>query len=369
MKKLLLVSFILVIVIGLILSGCTAAAPTTTEPGDDQPTTTTTEPIKLIFASYTSEKGFVSHGLKAFGEDLEAKTDGRVVVEYSWQQALGTIPEYYDVLVRGIADVVHFSPYQTTGVFPLSEVGTLPWVIPTADIGTEAFHQVYAKGLLDKKFYEGIKPLFVCNDQGSNVRTANTPLTTLDDCKGVKIMIPGGEIYSARAAAMGLVPVVVTGPEVYMAIQKGTVEGQITGWCPMLQFKWCEVNHYATEPLIGGSPWCVAMNIDTYNNLPKDIQQIVDEMADDPKYRHAAAVGLDDLNEASRDCFLEKGGTILEWEPSALAEMDEKFAPIFDKWISDNEAKGLNATELCNEYYKALENLGVSDPGVGYTPK
>lgn len=367
MKKLLLIPLIVVIVAGLMLAACTPATPTT--PTEPTTPTTPSAPIKLLFASYTSEKGFVSHGLKAFGEDLVAKTNGRVQVDYSWQQALGTIPEYYDVLVRGTADVVHFSPYQTTGMFPLSEVGTLTWEVPTAVIATEALHQVYSKGLLDKRFYEGIKPLFVCNDQGSNVRTANKPLKTLADCKGVKIMVPGGKVFTQRASLQGLVPVIVTGPEVYMAIQKGTVEGQITGWAPMLQFKWCEVNKFATEPLIGGSPWLVAMNIDTYNKLPADIKKIVDDMADDPKYRKIAAEGVDSLNEGSKACFLEKGGTILQWEPSAMVEMNEVFKPLFNDWIAENEAKGLKATELCNEYYRALESLGIKNPGVGYTPR
>ena len=367
MKKLFAVPLIMLIVVGLILASCTPATPTT--PTETEPPVTTTEPIKLIVATYSSENGFVSHGMKAFGADLVEKTNGKVQVEYSWSMALGKIPEYYDVLVNGVADIVHFSPYQTPGMFPLSEVGTLPWILPTAVIGTEAFHRVYEKGLLDSRFYEGIKPLFVCNDQGSNVRTANTPIRTLDDAKGIKIMIPGGEIYSGRATAMGLVPVVVTGPEVYMAIQKGTVEGQITGWCPMPQFKWCEVNHYATEPLIGGSPWCIAMNLDRYNSLPQDIKKVVDEMAASDKYRKVTADGLDELNEFARNCFLEHGNTILEWEPSALVELSEKNKPIFDKWIADNEARGLDPVALLNEYYYALEDLGIENPAVGYTPR
>jgi TRAP-type C4-dicarboxylate transport system substrate-binding protein len=378
MKKLFLVPLIVVLVVGLVLGGCAksspaptlASTPATAPTSAPAPTTAPTPAkIKLIFATYSAEKGFVSAGLRAFGAALEQKTNGQVTVEYSYSQALGTIPEYYDVLVRGIADVVHYSPYQTTGLFPLSEVGTLPFVVPTAEIASKAFNQVYRAGLLDKKFYEGTKTLFVCGDQGSNLRTVNKPVTTLADIKGVKIMIPGGMITSSRVSAMGAVPVVVTGPDVYPALQKGTVEGQLTGWCPMPQFKWCEVNHYATEPLIGGSPWAIGMNLDSYNKLPKNIQKIIDEMAQSDEYMLAAAQDLDRLNQVARDCFISKGGKITQWEPSALEELGAKTAPVWQKWITDNEAKGLQATKLVDAYYSALEQLGVKNPAIGYTPK
>jgi len=284
--------------------------------------------------------------------------------------ALGKISEYYDILVNGVADVVHYSPYQTPGMFPLSEVGTLPFVVPSAEIGSKAFDMVYKQGILDKRFYEGTKTLFVCGDGGSNLRTTNRPVRTLADAKGLKIMIPGGEIMSARVTAMGAVPVVVTGPDVYVALQRGTVEGQLTGWAPMIQFKWCEVNNYATEPLIGGSPWAIGMNLDSYNRLPENVKKVIDEMvANDMEYIMATAADLDRMNKASRDCFLQMGKEIVQWEPAALEELGENMKPIWEKWISDNEAKGLPAREVLDAYYYALKSLGVEKPAVGYTPQ
>jgi TRAP-type transport system periplasmic protein len=357
MKKTVLILTAILTLSVVLLAACAPAEPVSTQP------------VKLIFATYSAEKGFVSAGLRAFGDDLVKKTNGQVTVEYSYAQALGKIPEYYDVLVRGTADVVHYSPYQTTGMFPLSEVGTLPFVVPTAEIASKAFAEVYKKKLLDKRFYEGTKTLFVCGDQGSNFRTSNKPVKTLDDAKGLKIMIPGGEITSSRVTAMGAVPVTVTGPDVYIALQKGTVEGQLTGWAPMPQFKWCEVNHFATEPLIGGSPWAVGMNLDSFNKLPKNVQKIIDEMSASDEYMIATAKDLDIMGKTGRDCFISKGGKIVEWEPAALKQLGENTKPVWDKWISSNEAKGLQATKLVDEYYNALQKLGVKEPAIGYAPK
>jgi TRAP-type C4-dicarboxylate transport system substrate-binding protein len=324
---------------------------------------------KLLFATYSSEKGFGSAGLRAFGEALEQKTNGRVEVEYSYSQALGKIPQYYDLLVNGTADVVFYSPYQTTGMFPLSEVATLPFIIPTSQIGSQAFAEVYRAGLLDERVYKETKTLFVCGDQGTNLRNSQRPVTELADCANMKIMIPGGELFSARAAAMGVVPVVITGTDVYPALEKGTIVGQLTGWAPLMQFKWCEVTSFATEPLIGGSPWIVGMNWDSYNKLPEDIRQIIDEMAQSDEYMMAAADGTQGLNETSRDCFISKGGQVTEWSAAALEQMGKNMAPVWEKWISDNEAKGLPARELVDAFYRALEKLGVSSPGVGYAPQ
>jgi len=351
----------------------TTEAPTSTETSAvTSETTETTSPAqaeyKLLFATYSSENGFGSAGLQAFGKDLEEKTNGRVKVEYSYSQALGKIPQYYDILINGTADVVFFSPYQTTGMFPLCEVGTLPFIQPNAVTGSKAFAEVYRAGLLDERVYKDFKALFVCGDGGSNLRNNKRPVIELADAKGLKIMIPGGEITSARVKAMGAVPVVITGTDVYPALQKGTIDGQLTGWAPMIQFKWCEVNKYATEPLIGGSPWIVGMNWDSYNRLPEDIRKIIDEMAQDDKYMLAAAEQVDKMNETSRNCFLEHGGKIDQWSSSALEQLGKNMVGVWDKWIKDNEAKGLKARDLVDAYYHALEQLGVTNPGVGYTP-
>ena len=318
----------------------TAATTATTASTPD----TTSQPAakaeyELLFATYSSEKGFGSAGLQAFGEALEQKTNGRVEVEYSYSQALGKIPQYYDLLVNGTADVVFYSPYQTTGMFPLCEVATLPFIIPTSQAGSQAFAEVYRAGLLDERVYKETKTLFVCGDQGTNLRNSQRPVTELADCANMKIMIPGGELFSARASAMGVVPVVITGTDVYPALEKGTIVGQLTGWAPMLQFKWCEVNSFATEPLIGGSPSIVGMNWDSYNKLPEDIRQIIDEMAQAEDYMAAAADGTQALNVASKECFVSKGGQVTQWSAAALEQMGKNMGPVWDKWISENEKR------------------------------
>jgi TRAP-type C4-dicarboxylate transport system substrate-binding protein len=175
-------------------------------------------------------------------------------------------------------------------------------------------------------------------------------------------------MHMALAEAMGAVPVDMAGAEVYMALQTGTIDGHFKGYAPLPNFKWCEVTKYVTEPQMGSVFFAVFINRNTYNKLPKDIQAIIDEMAQDPKYGLIAAKQMDDLSEAGKQCLLKKGVQFLEWEPAALEELGKRISPVWDKWVSDREAKGLPARKALNLFYTLQKEMGAKIPAVGYTP-
>uniref|UniRef100_A0A7C2K1Q6 TRAP transporter substrate-binding protein n=1 Tax=candidate division WOR-3 bacterium TaxID=2052148 RepID=A0A7C2K1Q6_UNCW3 len=328
-----------------------------------------TKPIKLLFASFTGERAFMSDGIKAFAKDLEERSGGRIKVEFSWNQALGKIPEYYDLTVKGVCDVGFFNPVQCAkDVFLMASISTLPFVFPTAEIHTKALLELKKKGLLDKALDDDkIKLLFIAGDAGSALLTYKKPVRKLSDAKGLKLhIVPGLQV--ALAEAMEAVPVDMAGAEVYMALQTGTIDGHFKGYSPLPNFKWCEVTKYVTEPKLGSVFFAVAMNRKSYERLPKDIQKLVDEMAQDPKYSYISAKQMDDLTEAGRQCLKKHGVEFLEWESDSLEELGRRLKPVWEKWIADREVKGLPAKEALRVMYTELQKGGVKVPAVGYRP-
>jgi TRAP-type C4-dicarboxylate transport system substrate-binding protein len=358
MRRLFLITFVMTFVVfggNLLINGFTKAA--------------SAAPTKLLFASFTSDKSFMSDGIKAFAKDLEEKSQGRVKAEFSWGSALGKIPEYYDLTVRGVCDVGFANPVQCAkDIFQMDSISTLPFTVPTAMIHTKAIWELYKKGYLDKAMDdEKVKTLFIAGDAGSGFLTYKKPVRILADAKGLKLhCVPGMQM--ALAEAMGAVPVDMAGAEVYMALQTGTIDGHFKGYSPLPNFKWCEVAKYVTEPKLGAVFFAVFINRNTYNKLPKDIQAIIDEMAQDPKYGLIAAKQMDDLTEAGKQCLLKRGVQFLEWEPSALEELGKGLVPLWNKWIADREAKGLPARKALDQFYALQEKMGVKIPAVGYKP-
>ncbi|MCR4420060.1 MAG: TRAP transporter substrate-binding protein [Clostridia bacterium] len=341
------------------------------QPAQQQPSgqAATQEPIKLLFATFESENaGFMVEAVKAFGRDLEQKTNGKVKVEYSYAQALGKIQEYYDLVARGVCDAAFCAPFMVPGVFPLAEMTTLPFKLPSAEIATQAMYEVYKKGYLDEAYNKGVKLLFIAAGQGDPLTTTKKPVRTLQDFKGLKIKVSGGQ-QNPRVEAMGGVPVFISGAEVYLALERGTVDGQMAGYAPFPQFKWCELTRYATEPGMGAGNWAFFMNEASYNKLPEDVRQVIDEMAANNEYGLIGAKNLDRMAAAGKQCLIDHGAQIIKWEPAALQELSEKNKAVWEKWISEREAKGLPAKKALDEMYRALKQLGVDDPAYGYIPQ
>lgn len=110
----------------------------------------------------------------------------------------------------------------------------------------------------------------------------------------------------------------------------------------------------------------VVMNKEVYGQLPTDIQAIIDDMF--YKYSLEAGKGIDEDSALGENLFIEQGGQYYEWNPEALDEIDKRFAPIWDKWIADNEAKGVPAKQAINDFYSLMKEQGIERPAYGYTP-
>jgi TRAP-type C4-dicarboxylate transport system substrate-binding protein len=355
MKKMILVSLAMLLIVGFTSSLCVNSAFAKT--------------TKLLFASFTAGDSFMSDGMKAFAADLEQKSNGRIKVSFSWGSALGKIPEYYDLTVRGVCDVGLANPVQCAKeLFPMAEISTLPFNFPSATKHTKALWALYKKGYLDKTMDdEKVKTLFIAGDAGSGLLTYKKKVTTLADVRGLKLhCVPGRQVDIAEA--IGAVPVSMAGAEIYMALQTGTIDGHTKGYSPLPRFKWCEVTKYVTEPKLGSVFFSVFMNRKKYNKLPKDIQAIIDEMAMDNKYGFIAAKQMDQLTENGTNCLVKHGVEIVQWEPSSLEVLGKKFQPIWNSWIAEREAKGLPAKQALDLFYKAQTDMGIANPAVGYKP-
>ena len=111
------------------------------------------------------------------------------------------------------------------------------------------------------------------------IGNSKRPIHTVEDYKNIKIRAAGtsGATY---LKAVGLIPVELSAKEVYMALQRGTIDGSVSGPDRFLKSKWYEVATYLTQdyslPYI--SMW-LTINNDFWNKLDKEQQQILSESA------------------------------------------------------------------------------------------
>ncbi|MCR4420636.1 MAG: TRAP transporter substrate-binding protein DctP [Clostridia bacterium] len=302
---------------------------------------------------------------ETWARDLEERTGGRLKVEVVHGGALASIDKSYDAVTSGLADVAFFVPQDTDKPFPLSDVVSLPFRQVRADVATKAIRKVWDKGYFDKE-YADVKVLFVFVSASSEDLLTVKPIRNIADLKGVKIGTGGGARVKLLEA-LGAVPVFAPPPELSAMYQRGIIQGQLVTGISLYRAGVHEWVKYLIEPVrMFRVMHIVAMNKDVYNRMPPDIQKIIDDMDADGKYSLMIAKAQADEYEEAMQKFLSTTGQSIGWSDADKAKLEEICAGIFKEWIAENEAKGLPARQVADEFYNSLKELGVDQPAYGY---
>ena len=368
MKTPFLVSTISIIIVGLLLCGCSTSTPT---PTTQAPSSTTqaqvpVEQIELLFAFDKGEESLGAPAVIKFLQELENRCNGRIKLNYSWNAALAAPREYTDLLLSGVYDIGLVSLGLAKGLFPMQEICNLPWAWNSAVPATKSLMKLYKEGYYDKDLANApVKIIYTSAPPSDPIFFATKNVKTLADLNNLKIKVSQDAIGD-RIKAIGGVPVSMMASETYIGLQKGTVDGAVMAWESQTDFKLCEVTKYAIEPGFGTLNFHVAINKDTWNKLPTDIQTIINNMADE--YSMVFANEVDRQNNVGRDDFLAHGGLINTWSAADLTSMSKAWVPLWDKWIADREAKGFPAKKAIETMYNSLNEQGVDPVCAGYTP-
>jgi TRAP-type C4-dicarboxylate transport system substrate-binding protein len=133
--------------------------------------------------------------------------------------------------------------------------------------------------VLDEQFQTNlnIKPL-ACHHTGAIEVATNKPIETLEDWQGVKIA--GSTYYGPEVAeVLGAAPVFVAYPEFYTSLQKGVVDAVLDVPTFTVIGKIYEVIKYETIFCGIGTSHGIIINLDVWNSMPKNMQDILEEEA------------------------------------------------------------------------------------------
>lgn len=105
------------------------------------------------------------------------------------------------------------------------------------------------------------------------------PINRLEDLKGKKIRSTGG--ITMTVSKQGAVPVNINPGDLYMALQRGTIDGTTFPPYTGISYKLFEVAKYVSMPC--GYPYTAmdwVVNMDAWNKLPLEYQKILEEEMD-----------------------------------------------------------------------------------------
>ncbi|MFC1979597.1 TRAP transporter substrate-binding protein [Chloroflexota bacterium] len=335
----------LLAIIGLV---CTLVAlPFLVACGQGGPTPT--KPITLKFSTGWGPNVTAVIACESVLKDIEETTGGRVVIERYFGGALGKGDAQHDIVLQGIADISGARQSYTPGVFPLTSVLELPLLpIATAEEGTRILFDLYEKFPELRAEYDDTKVLFIAIMSPTWLHTIDKPVHGPDDIKGLKLR-SSGEVETEMIKLLGATPVGLTAGDLYTSLDKGIVEGVawtvqgIPGW------KLNEVLKYTTKTAFFVNPFFLLINKDSWNALPGDIQDIIEDVTGRNGAVKAVRAAYDSRLDSALQTILDAGMVVYEPSDAEVAELQKVVTPMYDRWAEKMEAKGLPGRAILDE--------------------
>ena len=220
----------------------------------------TPEVIVLRFACDTSAAAPYSLGQEWYMAEVEKRTDGRVEFERYWAQSLAPSSEQLDAVSTGIADITALVVGYWPGKLPLSNVATMPGLNWDLWPVLKAAHDLYELPEI-KAEYDKLNIVVPALVGTSNYRIlSKEPIQGLDDLKGKKSRVMG--LQAELFKALGGVPVSMAAPEVFDALDRGTLDAVYAPPSFITAFGFHEVAKYYSNLGVGsGGAWAMAVNM------------------------------------------------------------------------------------------------------------
>jgi TRAP-type C4-dicarboxylate transport system substrate-binding protein len=278
---------------------------------------------------------------EAFVQELEQRTGGRIKTQYFGGGSLLNPPGMYNGIEMGVADMGFAHVEYTPGRFPVTEACDMPLGYPSAWVSNMVVNDFYVK--FKPKEWDKVKVLWM-HASNPNVMITTKPVRSLDDLKGLTIRAPGrvGDTMKALGASPAPMPIM----EVYDGMSKGVVQGVNTPFETLKTFRFGEVAKYVTSSWQVGNIYAfyVIMNKKSYDKLPPDLKEILDELSGEYKERFALMWNSIDFD--GKDFAAAKGVEFIDLSDDQVEKWKAATAPVVDNYIKDMTSKGYSESEV-----------------------
>jgi len=333
-KLLTLVGSICLILVLAVTSFMVACAPA--------PTPT----ITLKIAMWSPPPVAYSRGQVWTWDELAKRSEGRIEVEPYYSGALLPGKEMPEGLEAGIADVATIYPTYYMGKFPLMGVNTNPMLTLELWAAGKSQRDLINEFPEIQEEYTRFNCIPVVTLGGSHPYGIFTkePISKFEDLAGMRIRSTGAQALLMEA--FGAVPVSMVATEAYTALERGTLDGICANASFGIPYGYAEVAKYFFKCHLGTSGHIQAMNLDTWNSLPEDIQQMIRDLEVE-QWISWENMFVEEEQILMQKAIDEHGLKITEVGREDLMAAQKLCAEkLWGTWAADVQSKGLPAYEV-----------------------
>jgi TRAP-type C4-dicarboxylate transport system substrate-binding protein len=309
------------------------------------------ETINLKFAHFMSPK-HIQHRMSfaPFCEKVAEITEGKVKIKIYPARQLAGPKQLADAIKTGITDIGFVIPSYTTGRFPRTSALDMPFLFDTGVDAARAFYDLFDGYMADD--YKAYKVLWLYATGPGQLMSATDPIQNVGDLSGMKLRTPSA--YMTKALKLLKVnPVGMPIPKLAMSLQKKVIDGCITPFSAVTDFRLFDLVKYITVANMYTTPMTVLMNKQKYDGLPDYAKKAIDLASGEPWGLHAADVY--DQHDTNTVLEINKRGkiTIYQLPPAEKEKMAQKLAVMQSNWIAEWSKKGIPADRIMSAVNRA----------------
>lgn len=286
MKRVLLVGLVVVLAVGLLLSGCTGSksnsasnAPASNRTESSAPA----QPIVMKLGHGTATDSLYHIGATKFAELVEKKTGGKIKVEIFPNGQLGHDRDLTEGMALGTIQAGAIGSEPLVSWAPKLKIVNLPYLFMSREHAYKVLDGPLGQEMTASLPAKGVRNLAYFENGFRQMTNSKKPINTPEDLKGLKIRVPQSPVSIAIFKALGANPTPMSFGELYTALQQKTVDGQENPLSLINSSKFYEVNKYISITNHIYSPFLLIVSEKWYTSLSPDLQKAVQEAANEAR--------------------------------------------------------------------------------------
>ncbi len=302
---------------------------------------------ELTFSMHTAADSYMGYPIQDLFADINDHTSGHVNITIYGSGTLAASGDVADMIVDGGCDMGWIFTGFYPGQYPLSDVISIPLQGAQSSYqGTEVLWDLYDKYPEMADEWSNYKVIAMYANPVNYIYT-DTDISSVEEIKGKPIRVTSGAMAEVLAN-YGVDGISMAPNDIYDGMSKNNIWGFVAEPTMIDDYALVEVAPYMIDIKFYQAPFVIAMNWDTYNSLPEEYQEIIDEFSGRETSLELAAA-VDDAIEQCLSDYQAGGAVYIEMTEEDTDTMLSARDEYVESWVEQYTTDSFDAQAYYDE--------------------
>ena len=272
-------------------------------------------------------------GIDTLAKEVEKRSNGRIKIQPFYSGSLGGERESIEAVQLGTQELTFTSTGPIPNFVPEARILDIPFLFRDKAHARAVLDGPIGQEMLAKFEAKGFKALAWGENGVRHMTNSKRAVNAPADLKGLKMRTMENPVHIAAYKGLGIVTTPMAFPEVFTALQQGTVDGQENPLSVIMAAKFDQVQKYMSLTGHVYSPAIFLMNKAVFDKLAAADKQVFMDAAKEAVKANRARVDEDDAKGVAE--LRAKGMQVIDVDKAkfvaALGPVNAEFEKQFGK--------------------------------------